>query len=162
MPSFSKAPTIRPCVRSDTTGLASIIDATGLFPSRMLEPMIEPFFAGGTEDMWLTADHEGPAGLVYCAPERMTSGTWNALLLAVHPNRQRGGIGTQLMDRLQTTLTKRGAHLLLVETSGLEEFAAQRTFYTRIGYREECRIRDFYRAGEDKVVFSLRLPRDTT
>lgn len=43
--------------------------------------------------------------------------------------------------------------MLLIETSGLAGFEAQRGFYRRCGYKEEARIRDFYQAGDDKVVF---------
>lgn len=54
--------------------------------------------------------------------------------------------------RLQM-LTAQGARMLLVETSGLTSFKQTRTLYTKCGYEEEARIRDFYVAGDDKVVF---------
>jgi RimJ/RimL family protein N-acetyltransferase len=44
-----------------------------------------------------------------------------------------------------------------VETSGLPEFEATRRFYERNGYVREARIRDFYRKGEDKIVFWKRV-----
>jgi ribosomal protein S18 acetylase RimI-like enzyme len=43
--------------------------------------------------------------------------------------------------------------VLLVETSGLPAFARARAFYRARGFDEEARIRDFYAAGEDKIVF---------
>jgi ribosomal protein S18 acetylase RimI-like enzyme len=43
--------------------------------------------------------------------------------------------------------------VLLVHTSGLPAFARTRAFYRRAGYAEEARIRAFYAAGEDEVVF---------
>lgn len=45
------------------------------------------------------------------------------------------------------------ARVLLVETSELPEFERTRAFYRTNGYAEETRIREFYAAGEDKVVF---------
>ena len=45
----------------------------------------------------------------------------------------------------------------LIETSGVPDFAAQRAFYAGLGYHEEARIRDFYAAGDDKIVFWKRL-----
>ena len=47
--------------------------------------------------------------------------------------------------------------MLLLETSGLPEFARTRAFYRTNGYDEEARIREFYAAGEDKVVFRKAL-----
>lgn len=87
----------------------------------------------------------------------MTEGTWNLLLIAVHPAWQGTGIGTRLTTAVEMRLAAAGARLLLVETSGLPEFAATRGFYRRRGYAEEARIRDFYRAGEDKLVFRKAL-----
>ncbi len=47
--------------------------------------------------------------------------------------------------------------LLLVETSGVAGFAGQRRFYRKLGFRREARIRDYYQAGDDKVVFAKSL-----
>ena len=43
--------------------------------------------------------------------------------------------------------------VLLVETSGLAEFARTCWFYAEIDYTHEARIREFYQEGEDKIVF---------
>jgi ribosomal protein S18 acetylase RimI-like enzyme len=42
---------------------------------------------------------------------------------------------------------------LLIETSGVDDFEAQRRFYRGLGYTEEARIRNFYGSGDDKVIF---------
>lgn len=41
--------------------------------------------------------------------------------------------------------------------SGLDSFELTRSFYRKNGYDEEARIRDFYRAGDDKIVFRKAL-----
>lgn len=149
---------IRPLTRADLPALVSLIDATGLFPGTMLHDMAAPFLAGGaTDDRWQVADDGTIAGLSYAAPERMTDGTWNLLLIAVDPQRQRGGIGTALIAALEHMLITRGARLLLIETSGLPEFDGTRAFYRRLGYRPEARIANFYQPGEDKIVFTKTL-----
>jgi ribosomal protein S18 acetylase RimI-like enzyme len=149
---------IRPVAPADMDGLKGVITATGLFPPDMLDGMVAAHFAGDAPDeIWLTDDQDGPAAIAYCAPERMTAGTWNLYLIAVHPDRQRSGHGAALVRQVEALLAARGAHLLLVETSGLPDFAHTRAFYARCGYEQEARIRDFYRAGEDKVVFRKAL-----
>jgi hypothetical protein len=40
-----------------------------------------------SQDIWLTDDDRKPVGMAYVAPERMTEGTWNMYLIAVHPDR---------------------------------------------------------------------------
>lgn len=54
-------------------------------------------------------------------------------------------------------LAARGERVLLVETSGLASFERTRAFYRKCGYDEEARIREFYQAGEDKIVFRKSL-----
>ena len=145
---------IRPIAAEDVAALKHVIDGTGLFPSDMLDPMIAPYLCGNEGgEIWLTFVGKTPDGLVYCAPERMTDGAWNMLLIAVDPVVQGRGRGSALTDRVEAVLTERGARILIVETSGLPEFQATRQFYLGKGYVEEARIRDFYRKGEDKVVF---------
>ncbi|MGW8188955.1 MULTISPECIES: GNAT family N-acetyltransferase [Sphingomonas] len=154
------AVTIRPAVRDDLPGLRRVIDGVGLFPSDMLDGMVAPFLDGraGTGEFWLTVDGDaGPISVGYCAPERMTEGTWNMLLIAVDPVRQGAGVGAAMMAETERLLAESGQRILLVETSGLPEFERTRAFYRGLGYDEEARIRDFYQAGEDKVVFRKAL-----
>jgi ribosomal protein S18 acetylase RimI-like enzyme len=149
---------IRPLTPADLPAIKQVIEATGLFPPDLLDDMAAPFLRGDAEaGFWLTDDDGGPVGLAYCVPERMTSGTWNLLLIAVHPDRQRQGRGAALMREVEARLAAAGERILLVETSGLPGFAGTRSFYARLGYGEEARIRDFYQAGEDKVVFRKAL-----
>lgn len=149
---------IRPVVAGDLPALKAVIDATDLFPSDMLDDMVAGYLRGDPADgFWLTHDEGGPLAVACCAPERMTLGTWNLLLIAVHPERQRQGMGAALMRHVEQTLAARGERLLLVETSGLPAFERTRAFYRKLGYDEEARIRGFYQAGEDKVVFRKAL-----
>lgn len=145
---------IRLVTPADLPALKAVIDATGMFPSAMLDDMIAGFFDGTADgEFWLTVDDGGPVAVAYCRPEPMTEGTSNLLLIAVDPRVQGTGRGTALQHRVETMLRERGERILLVETSALPEFAATRRFYAGLGYDEEARIRDFYQAGEDKVVF---------
>lgn len=148
----------RPVEPGDVASLKAVIDATGLFPGDMLDDMLTGYFGGGApDDIWLT-NARGEACLVgYCAPERMTEGTWNVLLMAVCPTVQGEGYGGLLLRSIETELRVRSARVALVETSGLDAFARVRKFYRECGYDEEARIREFYAAGEDKVVFRKAL-----
>ena len=149
---------IRPIERDDLPGLKAIIDANELFPAAMLDDMAAGYFDGNSSsEMWLTVDDGGLLAIAYCAPERMTQGTWNLLLIAVHPVQQGRGVGAKLTRHIEKSLAASGERVLLVETSGLPEFERTRSFYRRLGYTEEARIRDFYQAGEDKIIFHKAL-----
>ncbi|MEO7713315.1 MAG: GNAT family N-acetyltransferase [Gemmatimonadaceae bacterium] len=145
-------------MHKDVPALKAVINATGLFPSELLDDMLAGYLGGHDGvDLWLTVDDDGPErrpiAVAYAAPERMTSGTWNLYLIAVHPEHQSKGVGATLVRHIESVLGARGERVLLVETSGLPEFERTRAFYLANGYHEEARIREFYAAGEDKVVF---------
>jgi hypothetical protein len=46
---------------------------------------------------------------------------------------------------------------MFVETSGLPTYERTRRFYLKNGYEREATLRDYYRDGDDLVVFRKRL-----
>ena len=153
---------IRLITPNDTTALIALAEASGLFEPNQTEElaqMLDRHFNGETEnqDLWFTDDDNGVVGVAYVAPERMTEGTWNLYLIAIHPDYQRQGRGVALLRHVEQVLADRGERLLLVETSSLESFEYVRSFYRKNGYNEEARIREFYKAGDDKIIFRKAL-----
>jgi ribosomal protein S18 acetylase RimI-like enzyme len=153
---------IRLTTPDDGADLIVLAEASGLFePSQTeeLAQMLDQHFNGETEnqDLWFTDDDNGVVGVAYVVPERMTEGTWNLYLIAIHPERQRQGRGVALLRHVEQVLASRGERVLLVETSGLESFEYVRSFYQKSGYDEEARIREFYKAGDDKIIFRKAL-----
>lgn len=149
---------IRPVRPDDMPALKVVIDGSGLFPSEMLDDMISEYFEDEEgREFWLTYEEDEPVAVAYCVPEQMTKGTWNLYLIAVHPEYQGEGIGASMLRYIEKMLAACGERILLVETSGLASFERTRAFYRQCGYEEEARIREFYQAGEDKVVFRKSL-----
>ena len=153
---------IRLTTPDDTTALIALAAASGLFdPSQTddLAQMLDKHFSDKdeTQDIWLTDYDNEPVGIAYIAPERMTEGTWNLYLIAVHPDRQKQGRGKALLSYVEQMLMERGERILLVETAGTDDFEYVREFYRQNGYEEEARIREFYAAGIDKIVFRKAL-----
>lgn len=145
---------IRPMTAEDLTAAATIIDRTGLFPGELLAEMAAPALSGeAADEAWFVAAGPTLLGLAYVAPERMTDGTWNLLLIAVDPDAQGLGVGKALTRRAEAYAAAQGGRVLLVETSGLPAFERTRTVYGRLGYAAVARIPEYYAAGEAKVVF---------
>ena len=110
------------------------------------------------DDMWLTATlHGAAAGVCFAKLEELTDGTWNMLALAVSPNHQGGGLGAAMTNDLERRLAGRSVRILIVDTSGTDDFARTREFYEKQGYEPEARIRDYWAAGDDKVTFRKAL-----
>lgn len=145
---------------SDTRAVIALAEASSLFNSDGIELINERLasYVSGNNELWLLAiNHDKPVGVLYCAPEPMTNGTWNILMLLVSPDFQRQGHGRSLISHVEKILAARGERLVIVETSSVDGFESARAFYSKCGYTEEARIRNFYTAGDDKVVFSKDL-----
>lgn len=146
---------IRLTQREDIAALQGVLDDTGLFPGDMLPDMVGGFLSDAeSPEIWLTCDTGGrPVGFCYAVPEDLAEGTWNMLAIAVLPTEQGKGCGGALVGHLEAALERRGHRILIADTSGTEAFARTRAFYRKHGYAEEARIRDFWAAGDDKIVF---------
>lgn len=159
---------IRRVVASDWAAVLALAAGGDLFDAEELtelEQLLDVYLAGAAGPgygRWIVdATIGGPAGLAYYAPERMADGTWNLLLLAVSPTVRGAGRGAALVRHVEAELQAEGARVLLIETSCVEAFAAQRRFYLRRGYRQEASIQDFYVDGDDKVIFWKSLTSST-
>ena len=145
---------IRPAEVRDTDSIRAVIAAVDLFPAEMLDDMIAGFFAGTVPDLWFVAEATSDIlAFGFCEPERMTDGKWNLLAIGVLPDRQGQGVGAAMLKYLEATLANIGARVLIVETMGTAELKATRRFYLANDFVAEARIREFYEAGADKVVF---------
>lgn len=149
---------IRPTNEADFDALIALAIASGLFEPDQIDILAEMLRSPDENDVWFT-DEDGyaPVGVAYLAPEKMTYGTWNLYWIAVHPDHQRQGRGKAMLDYVQTWLTEKRQRMLLVETAGVDDFDYVRKFYANNGFEIEARIRDFYNAGVDKVIFRKSL-----
>lgn len=154
---------IRPTTADDSASIIALAVGAGMFPANetdALAKVLEDYFAGNLDDghAWITDEEEGELrGVAYYAPAMMADGTWYVYMIGIRPEYQGQGRGKTLMLHLENTLRASGQRLLLVETSGLPSYDRTRTFYAKCGYEEEARIRDFYTAGDDKIVFRKAL-----
>lgn len=149
---------IRSTVLAEVPAILELAVTSGLFPPDGTAEVADVLVSAlkgelGPDHIWLTLDEEGSIGVAYFAPERLTEGTWNLYMLAIHPDHQRQGRGAALVRHVEDVLRSRDGRLLLIETSGLGTFERTRAFYRALGYDEEARIRDFYKPGDDKVIF---------
>ncbi|WP_298540766.1 N-acetyltransferase [uncultured Aquimarina sp.] len=150
---------IRKVKKEDVVSLKEVLDSSGLFPSHLLEEMINNYFNDGSStDIWFTAiNKDKPISIGYCAPERLTEGTYNLYAIAVHKDYQGKGIGKKKMDYIENLLRENGHRVLIVETSGKSEFELTRKFYHKCKYTKQAVIPEFYDKDDDKIVFWKKL-----
>lgn len=113
-------------------------------------------YFGGNRDqghICVLAVEDEPVGVAYYQPALATDRTWYLTMIGVRRDKQGQGHGAALIEYAEKTLQESGQRVLLVETSGSEDFALTRKFYAKCGYEQEARVRDYYTAGEDMVLF---------
>jgi len=107
---------------------------------------------------FLVARENGQLVGYSCYGERaLTTGTFDLFWIAVDPSARRLGAGVALMRATESEVRARGGRLIVVETSGMAEYASTRAFYEGIGYEKEASIRDFYKSGDDLVIYTMHL-----
>ncbi len=150
---------IRPVEKNDLDALKQVLDSIELFPSTMLENIIADYLINpDSEDMWFTlTQDEHPVSIAYCAPEKLTVGTYNLYAIGVRADLQGQGIGGQMMTYIEEQLSQNGHRILIVETSGSADFELTRKFYLKNNYMLEATLRDFWEEGDDKVIFWKKL-----
>lgn len=150
---------VRKIVKDDVEHLKSVLNSIELFPAEMLEEMISDYFDNpDTQDFWFTATENNiPVSIGYCAPEKLTDGTFNLYAIGVRRDIQGKGIGNKMMKYLENQLRIQGHRILIVETSGTDDFELTRKFYENLNYNKEAVIRDFWREGDDKVIYWKKL-----
>lgn len=96
-------------------------------------------------------------GYTCFGPRSLTTGTFDLYWIAVDPSIHRGGVGRRLLAASEEAIRNLGGRLLVLETSGLPEYEKTRHFYLGIGYTLEATIKDFYKDGDDLVIFTKHL-----
>lgn len=140
----------------------AVAGRTGLFADgelETLEGMVADYFDGRLSDdhHWVVDDDDGIKGAAYCASEVMADGVFNLLFIGVEPDARRQGRGDALLGHMEDWVRAQGARLLLIETSSLERFAPAWACYRKNGFEEEARIRGYYSASDDKIIFRKEL-----
>ena len=150
---------IRKVVRADIPELKKVLDSSALFPSYLLDDMISDYLSNEkSTDIWFTTIDQGkPISIGYCAPERLTKGTYNLYAIAVHKSQQGKGTGKKMIEYIVNELRKKDNRILIVETSGKPEFNLTREFYIKCDFKEQAVIPEFYEKGDDKIVFWKKL-----
>lgn len=102
-------------------------------------------------------DREQLLGYACYGPRALTEGTYDLYWIAVDKKRHGKGVGKALMRAVENEIRQMGGRLIVVETSGLGHYAPTRRFYDSAGYELEARLKDFYRDGDDLVIYTKHL-----
>ncbi len=101
--------------------------------------------------------HRVVQGYACYGPVPLTQGAYDLYWIVVDPACQGKGFGSHLLEHVETDVLSRGGRMILIETSSQESYGATILFYEHSGYHLAARIRNFYRVGDDKLIFQKEL-----
>jgi ribosomal protein S18 acetylase RimI-like enzyme len=96
-------------------------------------------------------------GYACYGPVPLTQGVYDLYWIVVHPVSQGTKLGHHLLQYVEQDVLNRGGRMILIETSSREMYVTAVRFYERRGYHLAARIRNFYKVGDDKLVFQKEL-----
>ena len=96
-------------------------------------------------------------GYACYGPVPLTEGTYDLYWIVVDPATQGKGVGRHLLEYVERDVMSRGGRMILIETSSQESYGDTIRFYEHRGYHLAARIKNFYRIGDDKLVFQKEL-----
>ncbi len=151
---------IRPIIEKDRQAVLEVIHLTGMFTKeeeRVATEVIDVCLAKpGQQDYVAVVIENAPGvivGYMCCGPTPMTEGVVDLYWMAVHPGKHRQGYGKALIQWLEKTVQEKKGRLIVIETSSRDKYATTRHFYQRLGYVENACLRDFYRPGDDLLIY---------
>jgi ribosomal protein S18 acetylase RimI-like enzyme len=95
-----------------------------------------------------------PAGYMTWGPTPLAEDAYDLYWMAVAPAEQGRGRGKELVRWLEAEVAKRKGRVIIIETSSQPKYHGTRQFYIDLGYHEVARVPDYYRAGDDRVIYA--------
>lgn len=97
------------------------------------------------------------AGFLLLGPTPATVGTYDMYWIAAHPAYYGTGIAQSLDTYAVNFVRERNGYLIIAETSSQPGYERTRKFYAKQGYSEFARIADYYKPGDDLIIFGKRV-----
>lgn len=151
---------IRPMEDKDRDTVLKLIHATKMFTKeeeQVAQELIDEYLMEPDEGDYNIAVVETDIGIaegyVCYGPVPMTEGTTDLYWIAVHPGKHKQGYGKALIRHVESVIRQNQGRLIIIETSSKAQYAPTRQFYQRMGYQEASRIRDYYRPGDDRIIY---------
>lgn len=104
-------------------------------------------------DCYSAVEGDEVLGYICLGPTPVTNGTFDLYWIVVKPSEHGSGVGKNLMKYAEDVVKQNQGRLLIAETSSQPKYEKTREFYIRVGYTELARIKDYYKVGDDLVMY---------
>jgi ribosomal protein S18 acetylase RimI-like enzyme len=154
---------IRPMLAGDKDAVLGLIRATGFFTEAevgVAEELMDVYLERPDQkdyDVVVVEDEaaaDTPVGYMTWGPTPLAEDAYDLYWMAVAPSEQGRGRGKELVRWLEAEVGRRDGRVIIIETSSQPKYRGTRQFYIDLGYKEVARVPDFYRAGDDRVIYA--------
>jgi len=154
---------IRRMQARDREAVLGLVRATGFFTADevvIAEELIDIYLGRPEQKDYEVVVVEGeggggaPAGYMTWGPTPLAEDAYDLYWMAVAPAEQGKGRGKELVRWLEAEVGRRNGRVIIIETSSQPKYHGTRRFYLDLGYKEVARVPDFYRAGDDRVIYA--------
>lgn len=155
--------TIRKFEQSDKEPVRNLLVLTESFTEAEVDVAIElvDLFLNNPNqkdyDLYTAVDEIEVLGYICIGPTPLTEGTYDLYWIAVSPVAQGKGVGKQLIKYAEESVKKNNGRLLVAETSSQPKYQKTRDFYVSTGYEILSRIKEYYKVGDDLLVYGKYL-----
>ncbi|HET6611079.1 MAG TPA: GNAT family N-acetyltransferase [Kofleriaceae bacterium] len=111
----------------------------------------------GDYEIRVARDGGDVAGYVCFGLTPMTACTYDLYWVVTHAAYRGRGVAKQLIRAMEAEISARGPARVRVETSATEGYGAARHLYLSLGYPEAVRLAEFYKPGDDLIIYYKQL-----
>lgn len=92
-------------------------------------------------------------GFVVFGLAPLTDRCWDLYWIGVAPRSSRKGIGETLAKYMENIIMGQHGRQIHIDTSSLPSFVPACRFYEKMGFLRTASLKDYYRQGEDKLIY---------
>jgi ribosomal protein S18 acetylase RimI-like enzyme len=152
---------IRPMQPPDKQPVLALIRATGMFTAAEIDVAEEliDIYIGVPEQpdyriVVVENERREVAGYLTWGPTPMAENAYDLYWMAVSPSEQGKGLGKALVRWLEAEVQRLDGRMIIIETSSQPLYHPTRQFYINLDYKEVARIPDYYKKGDDRVIYA--------
>lgn len=150
---------VRGPIASDRRPIHEALTRCGAFSEEEIGVAIDMFDAGLTGDysVLVVETSDTVRGYACFGRASLTERSWYLYWICVDPAVHGTGIGQALERSVEDWVRQMGGERLVIETSGRPDYERSRRFYERAGFTVHGRIPEFYKPGDDCIIYCKTL-----
>ncbi len=146
--------------KQDVTAIRNMVAEAGVFSPEEIdvaEELAQDSATLGKKSHYhfLLADGaDGLAGYTCYGRIPLTDERYDLYWIVTDAKQLRKGVAAELMQRTEYAVRKLGGKAIYAETSSRAIYAPAQRFYEKTGFTLAARVKDFYKSGDDKLLYS--------